>query len=57
VEGSRAGNRLESRKVQARANIGAVFPGDVWSSGDGLPSGHGGREVPMPLSRVEQSRV
>jgi hypothetical protein len=57
VEGSRAGNRLESRKVQARANIGAVFPGDVWSSGDGLPGGHGGREVPMPLSRVEQSRV
>jgi len=35
VESSRAGDRLESRKVQARANIRAGFPGEVRSSGDG----------------------
>jgi hypothetical protein len=29
VEGSRARNQLESEKVQARANIGAVFARDV----------------------------
>jgi len=29
VETSRAENRLESGEVQARADIGAVFPGNV----------------------------
>jgi len=41
-----AGNLLESGEVQANANSGAIFPGDVRSSGDGLPRDHGDRKFP-----------
>jgi len=56
AESSRAGNRLEGGKVQARANIGAVLSGNVLSSGAGLPGSHRGREVPTLLSGAERVR-
>jgi hypothetical protein len=37
TESSPAGDRLESGKVQASANIGAILPKDARSSGDRLP--------------------
>jgi hypothetical protein len=51
------GRQAEGGKVLACANIGAVLPRDVRSSGDGLSGGHGGREVLTPLRRVEVAAV
>jgi hypothetical protein len=46
LESCRASNKLESWKVSACTNIGAVFLSEVRSSSDGLPRGHGCGEVP-----------
>jgi len=57
LESCRAGNKLESWKVSAYTNIGAVFLREVRSSSDGLPRGHDVGKFLTPPSRAGSAFV